>query len=197
MNCYVSRKSDGISIRFDYRKSTLSEGTVTTILNKYHKVLKQIADNIYQGVSKIETVEQIALPVIQDATWYKSNLSIEDVVYSQFKKFEDRVAVISGDMCYTYKHLNSITNCWAKLILELTEVKCPVGFCVSHNINMVTAVISILKSCNPYVALDPNYPHEQLRDMVIESGARIILTDSKNRHVIEKNQDIYLDFILC
>ena len=51
-----------------------------------------------------------------------------------------------------------------------------VGICLERNLEMLVGVLGILKAGGAYVPLDPEYPQERNRDMLVDSGASMLLT---------------------
>src|SRR3984893_17035082 len=55
-----------------------------------------------------------------------------------------------------------------------------VGVCLPRSVGLVVAALGILKSGGAYVPLDPSYPRERLRFMLEDSGAPVLVTDSRH-----------------
>src|ERR1019366_658928 len=54
-----------------------------------------------------------------------------------------------------------------------------VGIAMERSIEMVVALLAILKAGAAYLPLDPQYPAERLRFMLRDSGAKLVLTTSE------------------
>jgi amino acid adenylation domain-containing protein len=59
-----------------------------------------------------------------------------------------------------------------------------VGVCLHRSFEMVIALLAVWKAGGAYVPLDPAYPIERLEFMWHDSGARVLLTDSKSRGLL-------------
>ncbi|PYS76433.1 MAG: hypothetical protein DMF66_14775 [Acidobacteria bacterium] len=55
----------------------------------------------------------------------------------------------------------------------------PVAVMMKRTVDMVAALLAVLKAGAAYVPLDPEYPKERLRLMVEDSGAGLILTEAE------------------
>ncbi len=124
----------------------------------------------------------------------------EDIFQSIISRFEkkvaeypDRVAVKVDDKILTYNFLNRTANRVAHKILNEVNprregrVGRTVALLFHQEINMIAALLGVLKSGNTYVPLDPNYPLERLVYMLKDSGCGLIVTNSNN---------LYLSFTL-
>jgi amino acid adenylation domain-containing protein/non-ribosomal peptide synthase protein (TIGR01720 family) len=84
----------------------------------------------------------------------------------------DGVAVKAGDQRRTYREIEETANRLAHT-LE-TEPGSPVGVCLHRDIDLLPALLSVMKSGGAYVPLDPHYPRDRLRYMLEDSGADVI-----------------------
>ncbi|MFN4938558.1 amino acid adenylation domain-containing protein [Bradyrhizobium sp.] len=55
----------------------------------------------------------------------------------------------------------------------------PIALCCGRTIEMVIAILAILKAGGAWVPLDPDYPAERLRFMIEDSGAELVLASPK------------------
>src|SRR5690606_310829 len=67
----------------------------------------------------------------------------------------------------------------------------PVALCFERSIEMVIALLGVLKAGSPYLPLDPELPQERLDFMVADSGARFVL--SHGAHASRFANSIKLD----
>ncbi|MDH1459526.1 non-ribosomal peptide synthase/polyketide synthase [Delftia tsuruhatensis] len=89
-------------------------------------------------------------------------------------------ALVFGDECISYAQLNRRANHLAhRLIAEGVGAEVRVGIAVERSVEMVVAVLAVLKSGAAYVPLDPGYPAERLAHMVEDSGMACLLTQSR------------------
>ncbi|WKD33858.1 non-ribosomal peptide synthetase [Streptomyces xanthophaeus] len=91
----------------------------------------------------------------------------------------DSVAVIAGSDRATYAEVDRRA---AVLAAELHArgigPESLVGVCLGRSVDMVVALLGILKSGAAYLPLDPGYPADRLRYMREDSGAALVLCDA-------------------
>ncbi|MET1537260.1 AMP-binding protein, partial [Burkholderia sola] len=89
-------------------------------------------------------------------------------------------ALVFGDECISYAQLNRRANRLAhRLMAEGVGAEVRVGIAVERSVEMVVAVLAVLKSGAAYVPLDPGYPADRLAHMVEDSGMACLLTQSR------------------
>ncbi|MFD9286171.1 amino acid adenylation domain-containing protein [Streptomyces mirabilis] len=94
----------------------------------------------------------------------------------------DAVAVVAGAHRATYADVDRrATALAAELQARGIGPENLVGVCLGRSVEMVVALLGILKSGAAYLPLDPSYPADRLRHMTIDSGAGLWLCDAEHR----------------
>ena len=94
-------------------------------------------------------------------------------------RWRDVVAVRCEGECLTFGELNVRANQLARHLVGLgVGTGDVVGVWLERSLDMVVAVLAVLKSGGAFVPLDPAFPPDRLAFMVADSGARLVLTDS-------------------
>ena len=98
-------------------------------------------------------------------------------------QFEARViqapgatAVEDKNTSFTYDRINRWANQVARAIEAHPAPKqAPVAFLLEHGVAQIVAIMALLKAGRIAVALDPAYPLAQLRAMLADSGAELVI----------------------
>ncbi|MGW2409382.1 amino acid adenylation domain-containing protein, partial [Streptomyces sp. NPDC001739] len=94
----------------------------------------------------------------------------------------DAVAVVAGAHRATYADVDRrATALAAELQARGIGPEDLVGVCLGRSVEMVVALLGILKSGAAYLPLDPSYPADRLRHMTTDSGAGLWLCDADHR----------------
>ena len=108
---------------------------------------------------------------------YPSDVCLNELIEQQVERTPQSVAVVFEKKELTYKQLNQRANQLAHYLRNLgvgPEVR--VGICMERSLEMVVAILAVLKSGAAYVPLDPEYPKERLAFMLSDSQATILIT---------------------
>ena len=80
----------------------------------------------------------------------------------------------------TYGELNRRANQLAHHLRALgVGPEVPGGVCLEHSLEMVIALLGVLKAGGVYVPLDPAYPKERLAFMLEDAQAPVLLTQER------------------
>ncbi|MFH8609643.1 amino acid adenylation domain-containing protein [Streptomyces sp. NPDC018029] len=94
----------------------------------------------------------------------------------------DAIAVVTGAHRVTYADVDRRAAALAAgLRARGIGPEDLVGVCLGRSLEMVAALLGILKAGAAYLPLDPNYPADRLRYMSADSGAKWCLCDADHR----------------
>jgi amino acid adenylation domain-containing protein len=106
-------------------------------------------------------------------------LTIDYLFHQQVKRTPFAIAVSDERHQLTYAELNGWANEVAGRLHELgVGPDALVGIMMERSVEMVVALLGVLKSGGAYVPLDVNYPPERLRLMVEDSGLNVVISQA-------------------
>lgn len=105
---------------------------------------------------------------------------IHDLFAEQARLNPDKTALVFAEQRLSYGELNRRATLWADhLVCSGIGPECRVGVCLERSIDLVVALLAVLKSGAAYVPLDPGYPEERLEFMAEDAQIALLLTDSR------------------
>ncbi len=108
---------------------------------------------------------------------------IHQLFEEQARRTPDAIALIHNDQSISYDEVNRRANQIAHYLVDLGVAgDSLVAICLERSMEMIVALLGILKSGAAYVPLDSGYPHDRLAFMLEDSGARILITEEKLRY---------------
>ena len=103
--------------------------------------------------------------------------SVPELIAAQAERTPDAVAVVSGDVHVSYGELdvraNRLACCWRGAGAGPERV---VAVVMERSVELVTALLGVLKSGAAYLPVDPGYPAERVAWMLADAGAVCVLT---------------------
>lgn len=108
-------------------------------------------------------------------------------IYGRFSRWAalrpDAVAVVEDSRSVTYRELDSMANA---IMSKFYEKEYPaIGLVMSHGIEMIAAMLAVLKSGAAYVPAEPSLPQERIDYMMRTAGVDFIITDEYCRNLPE------------
>lgn len=115
-------------------------------------------------------------PVRADAVGAATILALFD---EQARIHADRAGVMLGGRSLSYRELRASGNGLARRLQSLgLGSDSLVAICMERSIEMVVAVLGVLRSGAAYVPLDPAYPRDRLAFMLDDTRAPVVLTQN-------------------
>jgi amino acid adenylation domain-containing protein len=99
---------------------------------------------------------------------------------AQVRARGEHPAVSHGARTVSYAELDAQANAIARLLVrEGVGPETIVGVCVERSIEMVAAVLGVLKAGGAYLPLDPAYPPDRLAFMLEDSATEVVVTQQR------------------
>lgn len=113
------------------------------------------------------------------------DMTINELFEIQAEKTPKNTALIFKNSKLSYRELNESANRLARAIrkhyhtlyLKDIEPDTLIGICMNRGLNMIIAMLGILKAGCAYIPLDPSYPRDRLRFMMNDTNAPIVVTE--------------------
>jgi non-ribosomal peptide synthetase component F len=98
---------------------------------------------------------------------------------AQYASTPDALAFMCGDKQISYAELERRSNQLANYLRNNGVLPGTLaGVCLERSLDLVVALIGLLKAGGVYLPLDPGYPQERLTFMLEDSRAQVLLTNT-------------------
>jgi amino acid adenylation domain-containing protein/non-ribosomal peptide synthase protein (TIGR01720 family) len=138
---------------------------------------------------------------------YPSATSIADLFEAQVQRDPEAGAVrVPGDAgktaIVTYGELDELANQLAARMAPLAGPDAAVAVMLGRGVELVTALLAVLKCGATYLPLDPALPIERLKFAVRDAGATVVVTDGARipvasqlgaRHILDVGEKVALE----
>jgi amino acid adenylation domain-containing protein len=105
---------------------------------------------------------------------------LHDLVEAQVERTPGAIAVSEGDRRLTFRALDERANQLARYLRERgVERAVPVGIFMERSLDMVVALLAVLKTGAFYIPLDPEYPAARTAFLVEDAKVKVLVTTAK------------------
>jgi amino acid adenylation domain-containing protein len=185
LTLYVEEADTGLIVNLEYNTDLFDASTINRMLGHYQRLLESIVVNSNQRLSELSLLteaEQQQLLVEwlagKQGEVSQSPITIVHQLFeAQVERTPDAVAVIFEDKQLSYQELNQRANQLAHYLISLgVKPEVLVGICVERSLEMLIALLAILKAGAAYVPLDPAYPQERIAYILEDAQISLLLT---------------------
>ena len=198
------RERDGsLAAQWHYDANCYGEAEIARLAERWTKAVESIcapADGL--RVDEVEVVGAGELAELLDCgrgetQQWEGLHCIHEYFAAQAARTPEAIAVIYERESISYGELNRRANQLARYLQgKGVRAEEHVGLLMERSVELVEAMLGILKSGGGYVPLDANQPAERLRQMVEDARVRVVLSTESLRPAVESlgaESAVYLD----
>ncbi|MCA1634100.1 MAG: amino acid adenylation domain-containing protein, partial [Acidobacteria bacterium] len=181
LTCNLADSPAGLHCSFEYNSDLFDAGTVRRMLGHFRSLLEHAAADPDRPLRSIPLVTQEEQSLL--ASWndtradYGQAECLHTLFERQAARTPDAVAVTFNGTELKYRELEARANQLARHLRTLgVGPEARAGVCMQRSIEMVVALLGVLKAGAAYVPLDPEYPRERLDFMLEDSQVSVLLT---------------------
>jgi len=179
----IAIPDDEIQIRLGYATEAFDAAWIGHFGSCLQQVLRAFVAHPDQKLDEVQWLEapEFHRGVSRD---YGEEWDVGQLIEAQVARTPDAIAVRFEDAQLTYAELNARANQLAHQLRAWgVGVDERVGVCAERSLELVIALLGVLKAGAAYVPLDPQYPAERLTWMLEDSQPRVVLTQA---HLLER-----------
>jgi amino acid adenylation domain-containing protein len=169
-----------VILTFDYDAAVYGPETISRLARQFCCLAGQISSSPNVRVSELDVLtldERQQLRAWNDTEWdFGQETIVPAMLESSMSASQSAVALEFGTRTITYAELNSLSDAIAESLMSRgAGAETVVGICAERSIEMVAALLGILKSGAAYLPLDPDLPADRLLYMIRQAGAISVL----------------------
>jgi amino acid adenylation domain-containing protein len=173
---------EGIGCELEYSTELFERGTAERMAKAWAKLLQGIADSEDMEISRLQLFppDELHWLVVErnrTRTEYPRDKCVHQIFEGAASMAPDAIAITHGRTSLTYGDLNERANKLSRHLSGLGVLAGDlVGVCLDRSIDMVIALLAILKAGGVYVPLEPNHPPERMESIFRDITSRAVIT---------------------
>jgi len=181
----VDKTGGRLSCRIKYVPAYFREEDMSYALEIYVRILRAMATDVQQPLHAAalmgSTVQRwLTYDFNNTLHPYDDNIRLESLLSRQAAVSPDATALRFGAASMSYGELDAAAD---KVGRHLTVAGVlpgePVGLLTGRGFDMIIGMYGILKAGGFYVPVEPEYPEERRRNLLENSGVKVVLTDQE------------------
>jgi len=188
---------NGLRGWLEYNTDLFDEVTITRLQGHYRTLVESVIANPDQPVSRVSllTAAERRQRLVE---WNQTQADYPDSCIHELFELQSlqtphAIAVETDSSQITYLELNQHANQLAHHLARVGVSRGSlVGVCLGRSIDLMVALLAILKSGAAYVPLDPAYPSQRLAFMLEDSGAKAVVTKANLAGALPANRALFV-----
>ena len=180
LNCIKTQES--LIAEFQYNSELINIDVIKSFAKQFEALVTSAIENIDATISQLnifsESESQRLLDELnQTEKNYSQDKLIHQIFESQVELYPNNIAVVFEDQKLTYAELNCQANQLAHYLQKIgVETETIVGIFMERSLEVIIAILAILKSGAAYLPLDTKLPEENLAFRLEDAGVNILLS---------------------
>jgi amino acid adenylation domain-containing protein/FkbM family methyltransferase len=173
----------GISVEYDEHR--YSRHFITRFIVHYEEILRMAVADIGRRIGELEMLRPEERRLLmeewnQTGRSYPNDRCIHELIAEQAERSPERVALIYEEQQVSYGELERRANQLANYLQRLgVGPEVVVGVCLERSMELVMALLGVLKSGGAYLPLDVASPLERTGYMLEEAGVGVVLSERR------------------
>lgn len=184
--------SEQLTMRFEYNSDLFDRETIEWYGKYMENIIDQLCNNSDINLSSIDILkDEDRSSIIEKFTG--KNIELDKLTMCEaFEKCvaenKENVALSFKNENITYDELNRKANKLANLLREEENVVTGehIGIMMKKGIDMIIAILAVIKAGGSYIPLDPTYPKSRISYIVNNAKIKILITEENNRDSIDE-----------
>lgn len=207
-----SEKTDALTLDLHHSTEFFSPARAQGLVDDLHAVCSVLADSTAISVQELRravaaTSEQSVVPQVKPdervkawnaatAAALEAKPRVERRISEQALRTPLATAVIVNGKSLTYAELERRANKFANVLRERgVGANQLVGLCLGRGLDLLPALLGVLKTGAAYVPLDPSFPKDRLQYMAQDAKVALVITESAHaeRASVDRQLQLRID----
>ncbi|QHZ56592.1 hybrid non-ribosomal peptide synthetase/type I polyketide synthase [Brevibacillus sp. NSP2.1] len=173
-----------IGCELEYSTKLFAKETVERMARYFAQLMQGVVDEPDAALSAVEIMsehekQQVLVGFNQTRQQVDASDNVVSLFGRQAKTHPDKAAVTLGESSLSYRELDEATNRLARYLQKrgVTREQ-PVGIYTERSLEMVIAMLAVLKAEGAYVPLDASIPFQRVQQIREEAGIDVMISTS-------------------
>ncbi|MBZ4423326.1 non-ribosomal peptide synthetase, partial [Myxococcus sp. RHSTA-1-4] len=181
----LSRESSGFGGSLEYSVDLFDEATVERMAGHLGTLLEALCAQPDRALSEVSllTAEERQRVLVEwsgGTADFPGEATLHGLVEAQVDRTPDATALVFEGQSLTYRELDARADSLARHLRTLgVRPETRVAVSVERSLEMVVAVLGVLKAGGGYVPVDPTLPRERRAFLLADCGAPVLLTQRR------------------
>ena len=195
LECHLWEEGEVLRGGIVYNTDLFDHATIQRMAVNFQTLLQSIAANPTEAVASLrllraEDEQQLVYGWNETYTEFPHEV-VHELFARQVERTPHHTAVVFEDVSLTFLELNRQSNQLATHLQGMgVGPDTVVGVMLERSVEMLVAVLGVLKAGGAYLPLDPEYPTERLQFMLADAAVGVLLTQTHLAHNIAADVSI-------
>ncbi|MBO1051113.1 MAG: amino acid adenylation domain-containing protein [Dolichospermum sp. DET73] len=183
LELFITESEDRLNGVLSYNIDLFKRETVERFARHFCQLLENLISQPDTPVSRVPLLRTEELAVLapnQPSQTFPVQFCLHEIFTQQAKLRPQQIALIFENENLTYSEVNHRANQLAHYLISAGVIpEARVGLWLSRSLDLIVAILAILKAGGVYVPFDPDYPSDRIAYMLEDSQVTVLLTHTQ------------------
>ncbi|HKC12183.1 MAG TPA: amino acid adenylation domain-containing protein, partial [Vicinamibacteria bacterium] len=195
LTLFVTETPGGLRVTMEYNTDLFGQERIARMAGHFQSLLAGAVTSPDQRLSELPLLSagerERVLEAWNDTSRDVDPATVPERFATQARRSPEAVAVCFEGAELTYRALDARANQLARVLRRMgVGPEVVVGVAVERSLEMVVALLGVLKAGGAYLPLDPAYPRERLAYMLEDAKVRAVLTLERFRESLPGSAEV-------
>jgi len=188
------KNSELLDVHIDYNLGYYKDDEIALLINRLESLYRNFANNCSKTIGELNILPNSESQFLQQrlsaqVPQYKGATQLHNLFENAAQRFPKCIAVQMAKRQLTYAQLDAAANSLAnQLIARGVQQQSLVGICLERSVEMMIAILAILKAGCAYVPLDPTFPKARLRGILQDAALYFVITQAELVNLVQSEE---------
>jgi amino acid adenylation domain-containing protein len=187
LSFFAAETAEGLRLSLEYCTDLLEETSALRMLEHFRVLLESAVSDPARPIGELELLSGRERELVlgawaqgDDGEPFAATRPVHELVSEQAQRTPDTAAVLCAGEQLSYAQLEARSNRLARCLRGFgVGPEVVVAICAERSVELVVAVLAVLKAGGAYAPVDPTYPAERVAFMLADSDASVLLTQKR------------------
>jgi amino acid adenylation domain-containing protein len=178
---FAAPRPGGLTLALRCRRALFDASTARRLLHHFARLLADLAARPESPLAELDMLSpgelhQLAREWNDTASAVDAGRTVQDLFARQVERTPDAVAVVAGDLAWTYRELDERSDRRAGALLARgLPAEARIGICDDRSPERIVDLLAVIKAGGAYVPIDPALPPERRALLLADAGVAVLL----------------------
>lgn len=174
------------ALDYDYLVQFFNEEEIEELHRNICEILSEALDDPEKPIYKLKVLsieqKEKLLYTFNQTDCYVKEMPVYDALVQNCREYQNRVAVVCDGECMTYGALLYKSAGFASTLVHCgVEKQELAAILLPRKSELLAAMVGVLQAGCAYMVLSEELPAERIKNILLQSGARILITNEKGK----------------
>lgn len=176
LTLFLGEGPDGLAGELEFNADLFDADTAHRVVGWYEHLLRAVAATPDHRIDELPLTGDLGLEAMAGPVVEVADVPVHRLIERQVLRTPERTALVAGGRRLSYLQLDRLANRLARHLAALgAGPEVVIGVHARRSVELVVALVAVLKAGAAYLPLDPDHPADRIRHLLTDANPAMVL----------------------